>query len=143
MKYLSKVSGPFLDRIDLQVDVPRQPDALRDAHQQAKRPQLESHKLQEKVVAAQQRQLERQGCLNRSLSVRKLTEVAALSDDDHEFLVTAMERLQLSHRAFHRTLRLARTIADLSGEEALRREHLLEALSYRALDNLLTQLRDL
>ncbi|MCL4409628.1 MAG: hypothetical protein M1356_04825 [Gammaproteobacteria bacterium] len=137
------MSGPFLDRIDLQVDVPRQPDALRDAHQQTKSAKMASQSLQEKVVAAQQRQLERQGCLNRNLSVRLLTEVAVLSDEDHEFLVSAMERLQLSHRAFHRTLRLARTIADLSGEERLRREHLLEALSYRALDNLLTQLRDL
>lgn len=143
LKYLSKVSGPFLDRIDLQVDVPRQPDALRDAHQQTKSAKMASQSLQEKVVSAQQRQLERQGCLNRNLSVRLLTEVAVLSDEDHEFLVSAMERLQLSHRAFHRTLRLARTIADLSGEERLRREHLLEALSYRALDNLLTQLRDL
>ncbi|MCH8492965.1 MAG: YifB family Mg chelatase-like AAA ATPase [Idiomarina sp.] len=162
LKYLGKISGPFLDRIDLQVDVPRQPEALRSMHGKQHSnskhssnngpdsvsdtetsPQTTSALLQAAVVAAQQQQIARQGCLNHALSAKEVERVAALQPEDHEFLVTAMETLMLSHRAYHRTLRLARTIADLAEAQQLCREHLLEALSYRALDALLSQLRAL
>ncbi|TRW48957.1 YifB family Mg chelatase-like AAA ATPase [Aliidiomarina halalkaliphila] len=151
LNYLSKVSGPFLDRIDLQVDVPRQPDALRHAQEV---PDINagdnttlcnsesSAFLREKVAAAQAQQLQRQGCLNHHLSPPKLKEVARLDTDDHDFLVAAMETLKLSHRAYHRTLRVARTIADLEEASQITRPHLMEAMSYRALDVLLNQLRE-
>lgn len=140
LKYLGKISGPFLDRIDLQVDVPRQPDALRRTSTTNK---VTSAHLQQQVIAAQEIQLARQQCLNHALSPKQLEIVAKLNENDHDFLVAAMEKLSLSHRAYHRTLRLARTIADLTSDADLGREHLMEALSYRALDALLTQLRAL
>lgn len=140
LKYLGKISGPFLDRIDLQVDVPRQPDALRSTSNRTK---VTSAELQQKVIAAQALQLQRQQCLNHALAPKQLAVVAELEEHDHDFLVAAMEKLSLSHRAYHRTLRVARTIADLAGQARLTREHLLEALSYRALDALLIQLRAL
>lgn len=120
--------------------MPRQPDALRRTSTTSK---VTSAHLQQQVIAAQEIQLERQQCLNHALSPKQLEIVAKLNENDHDFLVAAMEKLSLSHRAYHRTLRLARTIADLNGDLGLNREHLLEALSYRALDALLTQLRAL
>ncbi|WP_194756100.1 YifB family Mg chelatase-like AAA ATPase [Aliidiomarina indica] len=151
LNYLNKVSGPFLDRIDLQVDVPRQPDALRDAQQPSNTDSDKSTTkcndgssaiLRAKVAAAQAVQRERQGCLNHHLSPPQLKEVARLTQDDHDFLVAAMETLKLSHRAYHRTLRVARTIADIEQMEQIQRSHLMEAMSYRALDVLLNQLRE-
>lgn len=143
LKYLGKISGPFLDRIDLQVDVPRQPETLRLAQSSQQKKGESSALLQQNVVAAQQIQLQRQGCLNHALSATELAKVARLDACDHDFLVTAMEKFSLSHRAYHRTLRLARTIADLAEEPELKKAHVMEALSYRALDALLSQLRDL
>ncbi|HLV48264.1 MAG TPA: YifB family Mg chelatase-like AAA ATPase [Aliidiomarina sp.] len=144
LKYLARLSGPFLDRIDLQVEVPRQPEVLR--HKQTQNPKLNSETtaiLAQQVLSARQLQYQRQGSLNTELDVKQLQEVCVLSGEDHEFLVTAIEKLQLSHRAYHRTLRLARTIADLAGEQGIARQHLAEAMSYRALDTLLARLKEL
>ncbi|WP_126776073.1 ATP-binding protein [Aliidiomarina sanyensis] len=143
LSYLNKISGPFLDRIDLQVDVPRQPDALKHAQRPPDQSEESSATLRSVVEQAQARQYRRQDCLNHHLSPKQLQTVAALSDDDHTFLVAAMETLKLSHRAYHRTLRVARTIADLGANDDIQRAHLLEAMSFRALDVLLNQLRTL
>lgn len=144
IKYLSKISGPFLDRIDIQVEVPRQPDVLRppkshDTDQQ----EADSASLRALVEAAQATQLQRQGCLNQHVQGPHVLAHCQLSTDDHDFLVTAIEKLNLSHRAYHRVLRLARTIADIEQQPKVQRIHLSEALSYRALDNLLNQLQRL
>lgn len=144
IKYLSKLSGPFLDRIDLQVEVPRQPEVLR--HQNSVDEisgEPSSAELRAKVVAAHQLQQTRQGKLNQRLRASEVLAVCQLTDDDHEFLVTAIDKLKMSHRGYHRVLRLSRTIADLEGDSPVRRAHLSEALSYRALDNLLTRLQAL
>lgn len=141
LNYLSKISGPFLDRIDLQVEVPRQPEALRTCIEET--PAASSAELAAQVHAAHAYQLKRQGMLNSALAPDTILHQCQLPDTDHEFLVAAIEKLKLSHRAYHRTLRLARTIADLENATAVSREHLSEALSYRALDALLNQLRRL
>lgn len=144
LKYLARLSGPFLDRIDLQVEVPRQPEILRQGKTKTPGPKHETTaELAEQVAAARELQYQRQNCLNTELDVKQLQHVCVLGAEDHDFLITAMEKLQLSHRAYHRTLRLARTIADLAGVEQIVRPHLAEAMSYRALDTLLTRLKEL
>ncbi|RUO33876.1 YifB family Mg chelatase-like AAA ATPase [Aliidiomarina soli] len=151
LRYLSKISGPFLDRIDLQVEVPRQPDVLRhgiqrgpeSSNEENSENSAESSSLLAKVEAARELQLERQHCLNSELKACDVIEICQLSEADHEFLVAAVERFKMSHRAYHRVLRLARTIADLDAAGQVSRQHLSEALSYRALDALLRQLREL
>lgn len=137
MRYLGKLSGPLLDRIDMQVDVPRQPDVLKQQHQQA---EPVTPIWRDYVNEARATQLERQGCLNSELKPSQLGDFCKLDDDDHQFLVAAIEQFKLSHRAYHRLLRLARTIADLADAEMISRTHLAEALSFRALDRLLQQL---
>lgn len=139
-KYLGKLSGPLLDRIDMQVEVPRQPDVLKQQHQQ--QPPL-TPTWRAWVDEARATQLERQGCLNSELEPAKLAEFCCLSDADHSFLVAAIEQFSLSHRAYHRLLRLARTIADLAEADNISRQHLAEALSFRALDRLLQHLNSL
>lgn len=143
IKYLSKLSGPFLDRIDIQVEVPRQADALRYSQKPLNTEEPDSAALAEQVVRAQQVQYTRQGTLNHDLRAADIGRYCALSEPDHGFLVEAMKKLKLSHRAFHRTLRLARTIADIESSDIICRHHLTEALSYRALDTLLTRLNAL
>ncbi|RTE86534.1 MULTISPECIES: YifB family Mg chelatase-like AAA ATPase [Gammaproteobacteria] len=142
LKYLGRISGPFLDRIDLQVEVPRQPDALKRSSERTIAPEDTSEYWAERVATAHGKQLQRQNCLNSALKGKELDNYCALSEKDHDYLVTAMEKLQLSHRAYHRTLRLARTIADLEGSHAIERMHITEAMSYRALDNLLNRLKE-
>lgn len=140
-RYLGKLSGPLLDRIDMQVDVPRQPEILKQ--QQTEAPPAQTPKLREQVTAMRVLQCERQGCLNADLQPHQLATVCQLQKSDHTFLVAAIEKFGLSHRAYHRVLRLARTIADAAQAEQVGRQHLAEALSYRALDRLLQQLREL
>lgn len=130
-RYLGKLSGPLLDRIDLQLTVPRlpggalRPDAPRGETTAAVR---------ERVVAARARQQARGGRCNARLEQRGIDRHCRLTDADHALLERAIERLQLSARAGHRILRVARTIADLAGSEAIAGTHLGEAIGYRCLD---------
>src|SRR5690606_41894192 len=88
------------------------------------------------VARARQRQLDRQGCANAFLDLNGLREHCRLQDEDRHWLEQACERLGLSLRAAHRILKVARTLADLAGLDALDRQHLAEALHYRpARDN--------
>jgi magnesium chelatase family protein len=132
-RYQRQASGPLLDRIDLHVEVPPIPTAML---QQA--PQGEnSAAVQEKVMAARERQLSRQGCINAELNGELRDQMCALVTDDRQWLLGAIERLQLSARAYHRVLKIARTIADLQRKDWIERPHLLEALSYRTIDRYL------
>ncbi|MBM96857.1 MAG: ATP-dependent protease [Oceanospirillaceae bacterium] len=129
-RYQSQTSGPLLDRIDLHVEVPMIPTALLQEAAQGE----SSEQVQARVLAARERQLERQGCTNAQLSGQVRDDVCRLSDEDAQWFRAAIERLQLSARGYHRVLKLARTIADLHNSGDIRKPHLLEAVGYRSLD---------
>jgi magnesium chelatase family protein len=129
-RYRGRVSGPLLDRIDLCVDVPRQPlselGAARGEHDE------DSATVRARVLAARHHAMQRAGRSNAEISTRELERDCALGPAERTWFEAALERLGLSARAYHRTLRVARTIADLDGGAAsLARVHLAEALQYR------------
>lgn len=127
-RYARKVSGPFLDRIDLVVEVSAVPAADLGAAQTPP----ESPGVRDRVTRARALQLGRSGgALNAHLASRTLARVAALSAPGASLLARATERFGLSARGHQRTLRVARTIADLSGEAAILTDHVAEALRFR------------
>nr|WP_211162820.1 YifB family Mg chelatase-like AAA ATPase [Alteromonas ponticola] len=139
LRYLNRLSGPLLDRIDLQVEVPRLDDY--PMHTVAVSPDNDSATTAKRQVArARAMQLKRQGCLNNAIKIDELITLCLLSEADKAFLQTAAKKLKLSMRVFHRTLKVARTIADLEQSAAVTRAHLAEALGYRALDKIIAQL---
>ncbi len=134
-RYLSKVSGPLLDRIDLHVEVvPVSFDEMT-----AQRNSDTSEQIRERVVQARMRQSERfknqtNIYCNAMMPSNMVKDVCVISDAGVKLLKTAMERLGLSARAYDRILKVSRTIADLAGTEDIRTEHLAEAIQYRSLD---------
>ena len=130
-RYRARVSGPLLDRIDLHVDVPRVPaEALRD---DAPRGEC-SADVRARVVAARARQIARAGVPNGLLDQAATDATCRLAPGDRALLERAMASFDLSARSLHRILRVARTIADLAGSEAIATPHLAEAIGYRTLD---------
>ena len=133
-RYRSRLSGPLLDRIDLQVEVPAVPykELRADASP------VTSAVMRQRVLAARQVQADRYAGLpfsaNGHLGGRHLSRHGALSQEGHGFLEGAVRRLGLSARAHTRILRIARTIADLDGDADLRVEHLAEAVNLRNMD---------
>ena len=138
LKYLSKISGPFLDRFDLTIDVPRLPQGTMSVKTLGE----SSATVRERVKSAREIMQRRQQVPNAHLSGKALSNYCMLTDEDSQFLEMAIEKLHLSMRAYHRILKVARTIADLSGNEVVNRQHLSEALGYRAMDRLLNSLRN-
>jgi magnesium chelatase family protein len=128
-RYRSRISGPLLDRIDLQVEVPRlAPKELQGA------PGESSTQVRARVCAARDIQMQRQGECNARLCGIALDRHCRLHDNEQQLLRHALERLHLSARAYHRILRVARTIADLDGAERIGTPQLSEAMGYRNLD---------
>lgn len=128
-RYRNRISGPLLDRIDLQVVVPR--IAFEELQG---RPGECSAVVRARVVAARERQRTRGGELNARLEPRALAAHCGLRAEDHALLGQVMERFRLSARSYHRILKVARTVADLDGAVSIGRHHLTEALGYRSLD---------
>lgn len=126
-RYRGRVSGPLLDRIDIQVEV----QAVAPQHLTRSAPGESSASVRERVSAARERQLRRQQCLNADLNHRLLDELCGLDDAGKALLTSAAERLGLTARGWHRVLKTARTIADLEQSEFVASSHLAEALSYR------------
>ncbi|MDQ7844814.1 MAG: YifB family Mg chelatase-like AAA ATPase, partial [Armatimonadota bacterium] len=134
-RYLGRLSGPLLDRIDLHVEVPRLPPADLTAAAGGE----SSAAVLARVCAARDRQAGRFAggvTCNALMSRKHLRRHCRLGDAEQTFVRAASERLGLSARGYDRLLRVARTIADLDGSEAITRAHLAEAFQYRALDRL-------
>ncbi len=133
-KYLSKISGPLLDRIDLHVEVPAVPfTQLTEAP-----PGPTSAEILSQVISARARQAERFGAkgpgVNGRMTPRQVRKFCHLSADALAILKVAMEELGLSARAHDKVLRVARTMADLEGVEAILPQHIAEAVGFRSLD---------
>ena len=134
-KYLNKISGPLLDRIDLHVEVtPVDFNELQSAKTYEK-----SDSIRARVIKAREIQAERYKALpgvyaNAQMSSKTLKEICIISTAGQNLLRVAMEKLNLSARAYDRILKVSRTIADLSGSEDIKPEHLAEAIQYRSLD---------
>lgn len=129
-RYRGRVSGPLLDRIDLHVHVPRL--AVADLAEAA--PGEPTAVVQARVSKARELAMRRQGCTNAALAGEALTAALALGARERALQVAAGERLHLSGRGLHRMQRVARTIADLAGSEAVNVTHLSEAIGLRSLD---------
>lgn len=131
-RYRRKISGPLLDRIDMHVDVPRL--SYTDLEGTPGEP---SAAVRARVSAARNLQLQRNHTLNSQLDNQQLGEYCRLEKPQQLLLQQAMEHLQLSARAYHRIIKLARTIADLDCASLIETPHVSEAINYRKLDRLL------
>ena len=137
MRYLNRLSGPFLDRFDISIEVPLLPKGTLSQKNIA----VEStQSVKQRVFKAREIQLGRNNKLNSQLSVNEIKHYCLLSDENNEYLEQALIKLGLSARAWHRILKVSRTIADLDSSVNIERQHISEALSYRSMDRLLIQL---
>jgi len=129
-RYRGKISGPLLDRIDIQIEVPAVPQEalLKQGDGEA------SSAIQVRVESARQRALARQGKPNAQLSVSEIDLLCMPDETGAALLQQAISRLNLSARAYHRVLKVARTIADLAGNEKILTAHIAEAVQYRRMD---------
>ncbi len=135
-KYLNRISGPMLDRIDLHVEVTPVPFSELSNNQNRSE---NSSAIRERVIKAREIQTERYKdspgmYANAQMSSRQLREICRINTAGDALLKRAMERLNLSARAYDRILKVSRTIADLEGKPDIQPEHLAEAITYRSLD---------
>ncbi|MBA2330123.1 MAG: YifB family Mg chelatase-like AAA ATPase [Chitinophagaceae bacterium] len=134
-KYLNKISGPLLDRIDLHVEV----TPVHFSELSTTKQQEGSEAIRQRVIKAREIQEERYKATsgiycNAQMSSKMLKEICVISTSGQNLLRTAMEKLNLSARAYDRILKVSRTIADLSSSDDIKIEHLAEAIQYRSLD---------
>lgn len=133
-RYKNKISGPLLDRIDIQTEIQPVTFEKMNAHE----PSESSHAIRERIISAREIQTNRyknsETLCNANMSSSDLNAYVTLDSDCTALLKKAMQRLQLSARAYTRILKVARTIADLSGDETVKQMHIAEAIQYRAMD---------
>ncbi len=129
-RYRQKISGPLLDRIDIHIEVAKVPKEIFRQNQNIEN----SRTVQQRVTEAYQLQLNRSGKANHKLTNKEVDKYCKIDDVGSQLLDTAIGRLGLSARAIHRILKVARTIADLTGAASIDSTHLSEAISYRRLD---------
>lgn len=130
--YRNRISGPLLDRIDLQVEVPRIPHKVL---RQSSRGNVSSETVKQQVITSRKRQHQRNGGKsNAMLEGKDIERYIPLSEPLLDFLETVVDQLRLSARAYHRIIKVARTIADLDSCEQVQQNHLAEAISFRGFD---------
>ena len=133
-RYMGRISGPLMDRIDMHIEVPA--ETFQELSAQADG--TSSAVMREQVSKARAVQRTRYGTDNATpnsrMSTRQLRRHCGLEEDGKQLLKTAMDELGLSARAHDRILRVSRTIADLEGSEHIKAAHVIEAISYRSLD---------
>lgn len=129
LRYMKKLSGPILDRIDLKIEIKRlTEDELMEDY-----PRETSKEIKERVIKAREIQKKRFGCnkLNKDMTRKDLEEFCKLDEETKIIMKMAIKNLNLSARSFDRILKVARTISDLAGSKNIEKIHLMEALSYR------------
>lgn len=130
-RHRKRISAPLLDRIDIHIEVPKLDfNALDRASPDSE----DSSTIRQRVARAYRAQLARARKSNADLVSSEVEEYCKIDPGDRRLLEKAMAKLQLSARAYHRILKLARTIADISNSESIEQDHLTEAISYRSLD---------
>lgn len=137
LRYLSRLSGPFLDRFDLSLEVPLLPSGTLSQRESVNE---SSDVVRQRVQAARTIQLTRAGKVNAALNNKEIQQWCEIDMESAQWLENVLNTLGLSVRAWQRILKVSRTIADLAGKEGIHREHLQEALSYRGIDRLLIHL---
>ncbi|QRG79113.1 YifB family Mg chelatase-like AAA ATPase [Citrobacter sp. R56] len=140
LRYLNRLSGPFLDRFDLSLEIPLPPPGILS---QSIAKGEDSFTVKQRVIAAQERQYTRQGKLNAQMNTQEIRKHCNLHSDDAHWLEETLLQLGLSVRAWQRLLKVARTIADIEHSDSIKRQHLQEAVGYRAIDRLLIHLQKL
>ena len=134
-RYRHKISGPLLDRFDIHIEVSPVPkEHLRLSTKDGIETGEKSKQVRLRVESARQWQLERCGKANSRMNQQELTRHCQLDNAGYELLERAMEKLKLSARAYHRIIKVSRTVADLADESSIQTSHLAEAISYRRLD---------
>ena len=133
-RYRHKLSGPLLDRIDIQIEVQSQSTKTLLEQPADKKSGLSSEEIRQKVIDVRGLQLSRQGKLNAHLQPKELQRACQLGDIEKQFLVRICDKLNYSARAVHRILKVARTLADLDSTARVEKPHLAEAVQYRKLD---------
>lgn len=134
-RYRSKISSPLLDRIDIQVSVPKLPtETLLDTSRPI---QDEMPQIQLKINDAREFQMKRQGTPNALLESTQMRDICRFPMNSQPTILEKLKKLNISARAFHRILKIARTIADLEQADDIALPHILEAMSYRQFDRLL------
>ena len=134
-RYLSRISGPILDRFDLSIQVPRV--SLENMYDSGDKKGLLKNHLTSKemkmmISRAMEVQRERQGCTkNGKLSIDEIRKYCTIDVECSDFMKEAYEKLNMSMRGYHKVLKVSRTIADLDGKETIGIDHLSEALAYR------------
>lgn len=137
LRYLSRLSGPLLDRFDMSLEIPLLPKGMLTS----KGERGESTAVvKQRVDMARECMIDRSGTINGLLTNREIDKYCPLAKQDADFLETTIYQLGLSIRAYHRIIKVARTIADLEGCEQIEKAHIAEALGYRAMDRLLKSL---
>jgi magnesium chelatase family protein len=131
-RYRGRLSGPLLDRIDIHINVPRVPPESLQLRPTAT--EERSSSVRQRVERARKRQLARSGCANALLDTDAIRQHCSPQPSANRMMQRAMEQLGLSARAYHRILKLARTIADLAGSDKIKTPHISEAIGYRQLD---------
>lgn len=137
LRYLGRLSGPLLDRFDMSLEIPALPKGtLAEGGERGETTAV----VRQRVRLARESMLSRSGKVNALLGSREIEHYCRLEKQDAQFLEGALHQLGLSIRAYHRIIKVARTIADLEGVAEIGRPHLAEALGYRSMDRLLKHL---